>query len=212
MNIIELLARRPVVPVVVLQDPTQAKSLADALIAGDLPLVEVAFRTDAALQTVAAMAADPDIVVGAGTVISVDQVDAAVDAGAEFIVSPGFSSWVVRRCLELQVPVVPGVATATELTSALDAGITTVKFFPAEAMGGIVTLKALASVFTHARFVPTGGISAANASTYLAEPSVLAVGGSWMVAPSLLAEHAWDEVTRLAAEAVSIARPFARAG
>jgi len=212
MNFLELLARRPVVPVVVLQDPTLAKPLADALTAGDLPLAEVAFRTDTAPQALATMAAAPGIVVGAGTVTSVDQVDAAVDAGAEFVVSPGFSSPVVRRCQELQVPVVPGVATASELMSALDAGITTVKFFPAEAMGGIVTLRALASAFPYVRFVPTGGISATSASAYLAEPSVLAVGGSWMVAPSLLAEHAWDEVTRLAAEAVRIARPFALAG
>jgi 2-dehydro-3-deoxyphosphogluconate aldolase/(4S)-4-hydroxy-2-oxoglutarate aldolase len=201
----DVLAHRRVVPVVVLQDPSGAKPLAEALIAGGLPLAEVTFRTAAATQTVAAMAEDPALTVGAGTVISVDEVEAAVAAGARFVVSPGFSSGVVRRCQELGVAVVPGVATATELMAALDAGITTVKLFPAEPLGGINTLRALAAVFSEVRFVPTGGISAANAPTYLAEPSVLAVGGSWMVAPSLLDQHSWDAVTRLAAEAVALA-------
>jgi 2-dehydro-3-deoxyphosphogluconate aldolase/(4S)-4-hydroxy-2-oxoglutarate aldolase len=158
------------------------------------------------------MAEDPALSVGAGTVISADQVDTAVAAGARFLVSPGFSHAVVRRCHELDVPVVPGVATATELMTALDAGITIVKLFPAEPLGGITTLRSLAGVFPQVRFVPTGGISAANAASYLAEPSVLAVGGSWMVAAPLLARHSWDAVTRLAAEAVALARPAGQAG
>jgi 2-dehydro-3-deoxyphosphogluconate aldolase/(4S)-4-hydroxy-2-oxoglutarate aldolase len=212
MTVLDLLARRRVVPVVVVQDPREAKPLAEALSAGGLPLAEVTFRTPAAAQTVATMAQDPALIIGAGTVISADQVDAAVAAGASFIVTPGFSSGVVRRCRELDVPVVPGVATATELISALDAGITTVKLFPAEPLGGIKTLRSLAAVFPQVRFVPTGGISAANAATYLAEPSVLAVGGSWMVAPPLLAQHSWDAVTSLAAEAVALAGPAAPAG
>ena len=180
MTVIDLLAQRRVVPVIVLQDPTGAKPLAEALSAGGLPLAEVTLRTPAAAQTVAAMAEDPAMVVGAGPIISADQVDTAVSAGARFVVTPGFSSALVRRCDELTVPVVPGVATATELMAALDAGITTVKLFPAEPIGGINTLRSLAAVFPHVRFVPTGGISAVNAPTYLAEPSVLAVGGSWM--------------------------------
>jgi 2-dehydro-3-deoxyphosphogluconate aldolase/(4S)-4-hydroxy-2-oxoglutarate aldolase len=207
MTVIDLLAQRRVVPVIVLQDPTGAKPLAEALTAGGLPLAEVTFRTPAAAQTVAAMAENPAMVVGAGTIISADQVDTAVSAGARFVVTPGFSSAVVRRCDELTVPVVPGVATATELMAALDAGITTVKLFPAEPIGGINTLRSLAAVFPYVRFVPTGGISAVNAPTYLAEPSVLAVGGSWMVAPSRLAQQSWGAVTRLAAEAVAIAGP-----
>jgi 2-dehydro-3-deoxyphosphogluconate aldolase/(4S)-4-hydroxy-2-oxoglutarate aldolase len=211
MTVIDLLAQRRVVPVIVLQDPTGAKPLAEALSAGGLPLAEVTLRTPAAAQTVAAMAEDPAMVVGAGTIISADQVDTAVSAGARFVVTPGFSSALVRRCDELTVPVVPGVATATELMAALDAGITTVKLFPAEPIGGINTLRSLAAVFPHVRFVPTGGISAVNAPTYLAEPSVLAVGGSWMVAPSLLAQQSWGAVTRLAAEAVALARPAAPA-
>jgi 2-dehydro-3-deoxyphosphogluconate aldolase/(4S)-4-hydroxy-2-oxoglutarate aldolase len=180
--------------------------LAEALTAGGLPLAEVTFRTSAARETVATMAADPAMVVGAGTIISADQVDTAVAAGARFVVSPGFSQAVVRRCRDLDVPVVPGVATATELMAALDAGITIVKLFPAEPLGGITALRSLAAVFPQVRFVPTGGISAANAMTYLTEASVLAVGGSWMVAPPLLARQSWDAVARLTAEAVALAR------
>ena len=206
MAIVELLAQHRVVLVVVLPEPGEAKALAHALTAGGLGVAEVTFRTASAAQTMAAMAEDPALIVGAGTVISVDQVDAAVDAGARFVVSPGFSSAVVSRCQELDVPVVPGAATPTELMAALDAGLTTVKLFPAEPLGGITTLRSLAAVFPQVRFVPTGGVSAANAATYLAEPSVLAVGGSWMVAPRLLAQHSWDAVTRLASEAVALAR------
>lgn len=209
MTIVELLAERRVVPVVVVQDPSEAKPLVEALTAGGLPLAEITFRTSAAARALAAMAEDPAMIVGAGTVLSADQVDTAVGAGARFVVSPGFSAAVVRRCHELRVPVVPGVATATDLMAALDAGLTTVKLFPAEPLGGITTLRSLAAVFPQVRFIPTGGISAANAPTYLAEPSVLAVGGSWMVAPSLLAQHSWDAVTRLVTEAVAVA---ARAG
>jgi 2-dehydro-3-deoxyphosphogluconate aldolase/(4S)-4-hydroxy-2-oxoglutarate aldolase len=212
MTVVDLLAARRVVPVVVLQDPGGSRPLAEALTAGGLPLAEVTFRTPTAAQTMAAMAEDPALTVGAGTIISAQQVDSAVSAGAKFVVTPGFSAAVVRRCQELAVPVVPGVATATELMAALDAGITTVKLFPAESIGGINTLRSLAAVFPHVRFVPTGGISASNAPTYLAEPSVLAVGGSWMVAPSLLARQAWDAVTRLAAEAVALARTATPAG
>jgi 2-dehydro-3-deoxyphosphogluconate aldolase/(4S)-4-hydroxy-2-oxoglutarate aldolase len=201
----ELFAERRVVPVVVLPDARDAKPLARALAAGGLPIAEVAFRNPAAAPTMVAMAEDQALVVGAGTIVSADQVDTAVDAGARFVVSPGFSSAVVARCNERDVPVIPGVATSTELIAALDAGITTVKLFPAGPLGGITTLRSLAAVFPQVRFVPTGGISEANAADYLAEPSVLAVGGSWMVAPHLLAQRAWDAVTRLTAQAVALA-------
>jgi Entner-Doudoroff aldolase len=147
MTILDLLTDRRLVPVVVLQDPSIAKPLAKALAAGGLTLAEVTFRTRSAAQTLASMAGDPALTVGAGTIISADQVDAAVAAGARFVVSPGFSSAVVRRCQELEVPVLPGVATATELISALDAGITVVKLFPAESVGGINTLRSLAAAF-----------------------------------------------------------------
>jgi 2-dehydro-3-deoxyphosphogluconate aldolase/(4S)-4-hydroxy-2-oxoglutarate aldolase len=206
LTALQVVAERRVVPVIVLDDPRAAKPLAGALTAGGLPVAEVTFRTEAAEQTITAMAEDPALMIGAGTVISAGQVDRAVAAGARFVVSPGFSAEVVARCRQLDVPVLPGVATATELMAALDLGITTVKLFPAEPLGGVPTLRALGAVFPQVRFVPTGGISAANAPAYLAEPSVLAVGGSWMVAPGLLALHDWDAVSRLAAEAVQLAR------
>jgi 2-dehydro-3-deoxyphosphogluconate aldolase/(4S)-4-hydroxy-2-oxoglutarate aldolase len=210
MTVLEDLAERRVVPVVVLHDPGAAKPLAEALVAGGLPLAELTFRTDAAEQSLRVMAEHSTLTVGAGTVTSAGQVDVAVAAGARFVVSPGFSPSVISRCRELDTPVIPGVATATELMAALDAGITTVKLFPAEPLGGVRTLRAFASVFPQVRFVPTGGISATNAASYLVEPSVLAVGGSWMVAPKLLAEHSWDAVTRLVAEAVGLAHAARR--
>ncbi len=163
VTVLQVLAQRRVIPVVVLDDPRAAKPLAEALTAGGLPLVEVTFRTDNAEQVVRAMAEDPALMVGAGTVTSARQVDAAVAAGAEFVVSPGFSGAVITRCRQLDILVIPGVATATELMAVLGTDITTVKLFPAEPLGGISTLRALAAVFPQVRFVPTGGISAANA-------------------------------------------------
>ena len=204
MTVLDAFAQYRIVPVVVLDDPAQGQSLAKALTAAGLPLAEVTFRTPHSLEALAAVAEDPSMIVGAGTVISVPQVEAAVEAGARFVVSPGFSPAVVNRSRELNVPVVPGVATASEVIGALDAGITTVKFFPAEPLGGVATVRALASVFPSVRFVPTGGISPANLATYLAEPAILAIGGSWVVKSALVAQHDWDQVTRLAAEAVDI--------
>jgi 2-dehydro-3-deoxyphosphogluconate aldolase/(4S)-4-hydroxy-2-oxoglutarate aldolase len=149
------------------------------------------------------------MLVGAGTVLTRDQVDRAVDAGARFVVSPGFGPAVVARCQELGVPVFPGVASATEIMMALDAGLDTVKFFPAEQLGGAAMVKALAAPFRSVRFIPTGGVTTANLAGYLALPSVLAVGGTWMVAPDLLAAGRWDEVrerTRAAVTLVTEAR------
>jgi 2-dehydro-3-deoxyphosphogluconate aldolase/(4S)-4-hydroxy-2-oxoglutarate aldolase len=193
------------VPVIVVEDPASAGPLAEALVTGGLRCAEVTFRTAAAEAALAAMAADPRLLVGAGTVVRPEQVDRAVAAGARFVVSPGFSTTVVRRCRELGVPVMPGVATATEIQAAGEEGLTVLKFFPAEALGGLAMLKALAAPFPGVRFVPTGGIGAAQLGDYLRHPSVLAVGGSWMVAPKLIAAGAWDEITRLTAEAVSVA-------
>jgi 2-dehydro-3-deoxyphosphogluconate aldolase/(4S)-4-hydroxy-2-oxoglutarate aldolase len=151
------------------------------------------------------MARNPDMFVGAGTVLTPDQVDRAVAAGARFIVSPGFSPAVVRHCQEIDIPVFPGVATATEIQAAMEAGLRTLKFFPAEPLGGLPMVKALAAPFPGLKFIPTGGISAAQLGEYLAHPSVLAVGGSWMVAPKLIAAADWPEITRLTAEAVAVA-------
>ncbi|WP_329107875.1 bifunctional 4-hydroxy-2-oxoglutarate aldolase/2-dehydro-3-deoxy-phosphogluconate aldolase [Micromonospora sp. NBC_01699] len=200
-----------ILPVVVLEDAAAAVPLAAALTAGGLHTVEVTFRTAAAAEAIALMSERPDLLVGAGTVLTPAQVDRAVEAGARFVVSPGFGPAVVRHCQELGVPVFPGAATATEIQFALDAGLDTVKFFPAEQLGGLNMIKALAAPFRSVRFIPTGGVNTANLSDYLAHPAVLAVGGTWMVAPALLTAGRWDEVTRLTAAAVSAAQAAASA-
>lgn len=200
MSTTDVLGPHRVVPVVVLGDADRADDLGAALVAGGLPVAEVTFRTPGAARVLATLAARGDLVVGAGTVITPDQVDAAHGAGATFVVSPGLSAAVVRRCQELDLAVLPGVSTATEIIQALDLGLDTVKFFPAEACGGLPTVKALAAAFPQVRFVPTGGITADRAPAYLAHPAVAAIGGSWMVAPDLLAAGEWDEVTRRCAE------------
>jgi 2-dehydro-3-deoxyphosphogluconate aldolase / (4S)-4-hydroxy-2-oxoglutarate aldolase len=192
---VEVLGGHRVVPVVVLGDADRADDLGAALVAGGLPVAEVTFRVPGAAEVLGVLAARGDLVVGAGTVITPAQVDAAHAAGATFVVSPGLSAPVVRRCQELGLTVLPGVCTPTEIIAALDLGLDTVKLFPAEASGGLATVKALAAAFPQVRFVPTGGITAESAPSYLAHPSVAAVGASWMVAPDLLAAGRWDEVT-----------------
>lgn len=196
-----------ILPVVVLDAARDAAPLADALLRGGLRSAEVTFRTDAAAEAIRVMSERPDLLVGAGTVLTPDQVDRAVEAGARFVVTPGFSPAVVRRCQELGVPVFPGVATGTEIQMALDAGLDTVKFFPAEQLGGVGMIKALAAPFRSVRFIPTGGVNTANLADYLALPAVLAVGGTWMVAPDLIAAGRWDEVAARTAAAVEAARP-----
>ncbi|WFF09849.1 bifunctional 4-hydroxy-2-oxoglutarate aldolase/2-dehydro-3-deoxy-phosphogluconate aldolase [Micromonospora sp. WMMD1076] len=198
-------ARRRLLPVVVLRDARAAEPLASALIAGGLHTAEVTLRTDAAIHAIRAMATLRGFLVGAGTVLTPAQVDRAVEAGARFVVSPGFSPAVVRRCQDIGVPVFPGVATATEVQMALDAGLDTVKFFPAEQLGGAAMVRALAAPFPSVRFIPTGGIHSGNLPAYLAQPAVLAVGGTWMVAPDLLAQADWNEITRLTQAATSAA-------
>lgn len=199
------LATRRLLPVVVLDHAADAMPLADALIAGGLPVAEVTFRTPAAEAALRAMAALDDVLVGAGTVLGVDQVDRAFDAGARFVVSPGLSTAVVRRCQSLGIPAIPGVATATELLAALELGCDVVKFFPAETSGGAAAIRALAAPFPSVRFVPTGGIGTAQLDAYLGLAAVLAVGGSWMVASHLIAEQDYAQITRLTAAAVALA-------
>lgn len=194
-----------IIPVVVLEDADKAVPLAAALTAGGLGLAEVTFRTDAAEAAIRAMTAQTPLLVGAGTVTTAEQVDRAVDAGAAFVVSPGTSPQVLRRCRELGVPAFPGVATATEVMQALDEGVEVVKLFPAEALGGLRILGALAAPFPGVRFVPTGGIGPGNLTDYLAHPAVLAVGGSWMVAPALVRAGDWTQITTRTAEAVALA-------
>lgn len=196
-----------VVPVVVLDDPARADALGAALVEGGLPVAEATFRTPEAAAVLRRLAARDDLVVGAGTVLTARQVDEALDAGARFVVSPGLSADVVRRCQEAGVPVIPGVSTPSEIMQALDLGLDTVKFFPAEANGGLPTIKALAAAFPQVRFMPTGGITVETAPAYLAHPSVVAVGGSWMVAADLLAAGRWDEVAARCAATTRLSTP-----
>ncbi len=192
------------VPVVVLDDAADADPLAAALVAGGLPVAEVTFRTAAAEDSIRAMSARGDILVGAGTVLTPAQVDLAVAAGASYIVSPGLSRAVVERCQEHGVLALPGAVTATEVQAALELGLTTVKFFPAGTSGGAPAIAALAAPFGGVRFVPTGGIGPKNLHEYLAIPAVAAVGGSWMVPRASVRAGDFAEITRLTVEAVAL--------
>ena len=200
---LESLCARGVIPVVPALPRDSAQALAEALKDGGLPVLEMTLRSANAIEVLRTLAEDDDLLVGAGTVIRPEQVDQALDAGARFVVTPGLSTSVLERCRELGMPVIPGVATATEVIAALDQGIEVLKLFPAEASGGVTMIKALAAPFPDVRFVPTGGVSAQNAASYLELASVKAVGGSWMVTPALSGDFA--AVASLAAEAVKIA-------
>jgi 2-dehydro-3-deoxyphosphogluconate aldolase/(4S)-4-hydroxy-2-oxoglutarate aldolase len=193
-----------VLPVATVADPDLAPALAHALAAGGAEAIEVTFRTEAAPHVVAALA-DSGLIVGAGTIRTVAQVDEAHAAGAQFIVSPALDDAVVGRCLGAGVPVLPGIATATELSHALSLGLTAVKLFPAEPLGGAALIAALAAPFPEAQFVPTGGLGTHNAADYFRLPRVLAIGGSWMVASKLLGTRDWGAVTRLTREAIELA-------
>lgn len=203
---LEGIARARVVPVVVVDDAAQGVLVASALRDGGLPVAEVTFRTAGARAAIEAIAREvPDVLVGAGTVVTAAQVDEAVDAGARFLVSPGLSAAVVRRAQELGVPVVPGVATPSDVIAALDLGLDVVKLFPANVVGGPAAVKALSAPFPGLRFVPTGGVGAANLLDYLALPAVLAAGGSWMVDAALVRAGDTAEITRRTREAVALA-------
>ncbi len=193
-----------IVPVVAIDRAEDAVPLAQALINGGLPCAEVTFRTAAAADAIAAMsAAFPDMLVGAGTVLTPAQADEAIAAGAKFIVSPGLNPEVVRHCVECGYPITPGVATPGEVETALSFGLEVVKFFPAEAAGGLPMIKAMAAPYGKLKFMPTGGISAKNLNEYLAFPKILACGGSWMVTADLINNGKFDEIERLTREAVN---------
>ncbi|KZM76898.1 bifunctional 4-hydroxy-2-oxoglutarate aldolase/2-dehydro-3-deoxy-phosphogluconate aldolase [Cellulosimicrobium sp. I38E] len=203
---LEAIARARVVPVVVVDDAEQGVLVASALRDGGLPVAEVTFRTAGARAAIAAIAREvPDVLVGAGTVVNAAQVDEAVEAGARFLVSPGLSAAVVRRAQEVGVPVLPGVATPSDVIAALDLGLDALKLFPANVVGGPAAVKAFSAPFPGLRFVPTGGVSAANLLDYLALPSVLAAGGSWMVDAALVRAGDTAEITRRTREAVELA-------
>lgn len=203
MELFNQLFARKIVPVVVLEQASSASDLAGALIDGGLPVAEVTFRTDAAEQAISIMATHPEMIVGAGTVLTVEQVKRAVEAGARYIVSPGTSRAVVEYCLNNSIPILPGAVTASEIMTLLDYGIDTVKFFPAGTNGGPGAIKALSAPFTSVRFVPTGGINAANINDYLSLPSVPAAGGSWMVNPQLIAAADFSRIRDLTKTAVT---------
>lgn len=200
------LANSRLLPVLVIDDARSAAPLAEALLKGGLDLAEVTFRTPGAEEALHAMTSVPGMCVGAGTVLTLDQVDRAVQAGAQFVVSPGLDTDVVRHCLELAVPVFPGVATATEVMRAISLGIQTVKLFPAACLGGPATIAALAGPFPGIQFIPTGGVQESSAVSYIAHPAVLAVGGSWMAPSQLVRAGDWDKITALTSAAVSAAR------
>lgn len=205
MTIVDQLTQRRVIPVLVVSDAAHAAPLAEALVAGGLPVAEVTFRTRAAEATIRTMAAHDGLLVGAGTVVTVDQVDRAVEAGASFIVSPGTSLPVVRRCRELGVPVIPGAVTATEVMALIEEGIRTVKFFPAGTSGGTKAIAALCAPFGGVSFIPTGGVDPGNLHEYLDLPGVVAAGGSWMVPADRVAAGDFAAIARLCADAVALA-------
>jgi|TARA_B100002003_G_scaffold29158_1_gene24007 2-dehydro-3-deoxyphosphogluconate aldolase/(4S)-4-hydroxy-2-oxoglutarate aldolase len=187
------------IPVVALEDADDAEPLADALCAGGLSVAEVTLRTECAIDVIRRLGARDDFLLGAGTVHSIEQAQEVVEAGAHFVVTPGFNPRTVAWCLENNVPVFPGIATPTDLEMALEHNIDVVKFFPAETLGGVNTLKAFSGPYHNVRFIPTGGISAENLTDYLALPGVLACGGSWMVQVD-----DWDQTTFLTAQAVDL--------
>ena len=204
-EVLTALSRIGLVPVITIDSPQDAVPLAAALLAGGIGCAEITFRTSSAAHAIDGIRAScPDLLVGAGTVLTVPQAQHAAHAGAQFIVTPGFEPSVVDWCLEQDLPVIPGVATPTEVSMALTRGLGLLKFFPAEAMGGVPMLEALHAPFARTRFVPTGGITAANLARYLALPNVAACGGSWMAQRGMIAAGRFQEITRLSQQARAI--------
>lgn len=206
-DIFEKIHQIGILPVIALDDAAQAVPLAKALAEGGIPAAEVTFRTAAGEEAIRRIAQEvPEVLVGAGTVLTCEQVDRAVNAGAKFIVSPGTNPKVVRHCMEKGVQPVPGVVTPTEIETALELGLEVLKFFPAEPSGGLGMIKALAAPYTQIKFIPTGGISAANVGEYLKYPKILACGGSWMVKKDMVNAGKFDEIQALAAQAAAIVK------
>lgn len=205
IDVLQRIGELGVVPVIAIDNAADAPKLGQALLDGGLPCAEITFRTAAAAEAIALMTAEcPDVLVGAGTVMTVDQAKRASEAGVKFVVTPGFDEDVVTWCIEHNMPVTPGVVTPTEINMALKKGLNVVKFFPAEASGGVKTLKAIAAPYQGVKFIPTGGISLGNLADYLSLKSVHAVGGSWMVTKELISAGKFDQITAMAAEAVAL--------
>jgi len=203
LPILETISKIGIVPVVKLDDAKDAAPLADALCKGGIPCAEVTFRTGAAAEAIKIMTeTHPDMVVGAGTVLTTEQVDKAVEAGAKFIVSPGLNPKIVKYCVDKNIPITPGVNSPSEIETAIEFGLEVVKFFPAEQSGGIAKIKAMAAPYVNMKFMPTGGINAGNINSYLDFPKVIACGGSWMVPGDLIANGEFDKIEALTREAV----------
>ena len=203
--ILEQLSKFGVVPVVVLNDAKDAEPLAKALCDGGLPCAEVTFRTAAAEESIRTMTEKyPEMLVGAGTVLTTEQVDRAVAAGAKFIVSPGFDPEIVDYCLEKEILVLPGCVTPSEVAQGVKRGLKVLKFFPAEQYGGVATIKAMAAAYVGIQFMPTGGINPKNVKDYLACDKIFACGGSWMVKGDMIEAGEFDKIEALTKEAVSI--------
>ncbi|MEL3908395.1 MAG: bifunctional 4-hydroxy-2-oxoglutarate aldolase/2-dehydro-3-deoxy-phosphogluconate aldolase [Treponemataceae bacterium] len=203
LNIFNELGKVKIIPVVVLEKVSVAEKLGEILMRCELPCAEVTFRTDATVEILKTLRKKfPSMLLGAGTVLSNEKAEQAFDAGASFAVSPGFDTKLVEFCLKKNFPIIPGVATASEIQTALSMGLTVLKFFPAAALGGVKMLKALSAPFKQARFVPTGGITKENIVDFLALPSVLACGGTWLVKKDLLEQEKFDDVEKLIKEAV----------
>lgn len=207
MDIFDRLGEVGIVPVIALDDAKDAIPLGEALQRGGLACAEITFRTAAAEEAIRLMTkAFPDMIIGAGTVLTTEQVDRAVAAGAQFIVAPGCNPRIVRYCVERNIPMAPGVATASEIEQALECGVKKVKFFPAEANGGLAMIKALAAPYVDVTFMPTGGLNRDNVKAYLSYERIFACGGSWMVKKNLISEGRFDEIEQMAKEAAEIVK------
>ena len=209
MSIVDMLGKAGIVPVIVIEDEAQAVPLARALVKGGLPVLEVTFRTKAAAGAIAAIRREvPEAIVGAGTLLTVEQLQAAKKAGAAFGVAPGFDPAIVEEAKAAMLPFCPGIATASELSQALTAGCEMVKFFPAEAAGGVKMIKNLLGAFrfTGVRFMPTGGVKPDNVADYLAVPEIVCCGGTWLVPKDALAAGDFAKIETLAAEAAALVR------
>lgn len=201
--VLEQISKIGIVPVIKIDKAEDALPLAKALCAGGLPCAEVTFRTAAAAEAIQIMTTNfPDMCVGAGTVLNAGQVDAAVEAGAKFIVSPGLNPRTVKYCIEKNVPITPGTSSPSDIEQAIELGLDVVKFFPAEQSGGLAKIKAMAAPYVNMKFMPTGGINAKNLTSYLDFGKVIACGGSWMVPGDLISAGEWDKIEQLTREAV----------
>lgn len=204
-EVLEGIRRIRVIPVIAIRNSADAEPLGEALIQGGLPCAEITFRTEAAADSIHALVRRGDLLVGAGTVLTVEQAKTAIDRGARFIVSPGFNPKVVQYCIDNHILVTPGVCTPTDISIALEFGLKVVKFYPAEAFGGLKTLKAVSEPFPGLQFIPTGGIGPNNLIEYLTFPKVLGVAGTWIAQTDLISAGRFEEIARLARQALELA-------